>query len=508
MEEERRRKNPMLYPFAGMQLLVGTYKANGRVDISFKTHEMERVFTMEYKPAGRGEGLCVGEYLPEDIIRQTLEAKLVKFFIPALFAAHPKARNGEIHFSALGQYALDKLHASKPYADEGKNKRQTHLRKMIALWGDMPMEAITPDNCAHALTHSMEASAAKACIALLRRIYPIALAGITADLHVWDRYKQPGRKTTYSPKRRVRTRLIDNPPSPGQIAQAIQQCMSGICAGREAEKYLAAQIMIVEGIDVEEVCALQGDSLASVPGYQGNWCLEIKEIVVQQGDGRRKDRVRDNKHTIESMQPPERRTLGVSKIVSQCWSEYQAKHPEFTADQLLLKNPDNEERVLHPDAFRVWLGEAFGWILPETVLSVGGAAVSTSYEVEDAFWAASNYLLSDLGGYADEELRYHFGKKPLKMDAKHYAGFGAPSELVTMGKMKDKAIAALLGGICHRKPDAKTYQVLGRAGHVSRVHMEIDVAALLRCGFAEKDLLLRLSALGYSQRMRFVEKKD
>lgn len=452
--------------------------------------------------------LQIGEYPPEDIIRQTLQEKIAKLFLPALFAEYPKARNGKIHFSALGQYALDKLHASKSYADSSRSAHQTHLQKMIEFWGDMPMDAITPDNCANDLTHSMEPSAAKACIALLRRIYPIALASIATDLHVWDRYRQPGRRTKYSPKRRVRTRLIDNPPSPGQIAQAIQQCMAGIRAGREAEKYLAALIMLVEGIDVEEVCALRADSFIPVPEYPGSWCLRIERIVITQGDSHKEGRSRAPRHKIENMQPPEARTLGVSGILSRCWGEYQQNHPEFVAGQLLLNNPKNEDRIFAPDTFRVWLRETFGWILPAIVLAVGGAEVSTSYEVEDAFWAASNYLLADLGGYADEELRYHFAKKPLKMDGKHYAGFDAPSELVTLGKMQDKAIAALLGGICPAASSTKAYQVLGRAGHVSRIHMEIDIAALLQSGYSEKDLLLRLSALGCSQRILFVEKKD
>lgn len=50
MNEKKQRKAPIPYEVGGMRILVGTYKKNGRIDISYKSSEMKKAFCREYIP--------------------------------------------------------------------------------------------------------------------------------------------------------------------------------------------------------------------------------------------------------------------------------------------------------------------------------------------------------------------------------------------------------------------------------------------------------------------------
>lgn len=45
---ENTRRPPLQYTYAGMQLLIGTIKSNGRIDVSCRPAGEKKVFTMEY----------------------------------------------------------------------------------------------------------------------------------------------------------------------------------------------------------------------------------------------------------------------------------------------------------------------------------------------------------------------------------------------------------------------------------------------------------------------------
>lgn len=526
------RHKPRQISYGGMEFQVGTLKSNGRVDISYKSKEMQTAFTREYvpvsvppsfefeSPESEGTGLSIatpitletGAHLPENVIRWTLQEKLPRYFFCALFRSCPGERTGNIHFSLLGEYALVQLHKNFPLAPSTMVDEQDTLYKMIKLWGDHPLVEITPDNVGVDLTEKMSATLATKCTRLLRKIYPAAILGSnsddTADPFIWTKYKPAGRKTNYSPKRRIRTRLINNPPSPSKIREIVERCIHAIRSDDEADRHLAALIMLIEGIDVEEVCALRADSFKAIVGYQREWYLNIDRLVVSLRNETNGDFVRESRHRIENMLPPERRKLGLSRLVASYWNIYAANHIDFKGNQLLLSNPENRLRVLPPKKFRAWLKRNYGDIIPDTTLIVGETDISTSFEVEDAFWAASKFLLADRGGYSGEELRYHFGLKPAEMDGKHYAGFGTPSELVTQGKMQDKAIFSILGGGCiPNDTSAKQHQAIGQAGCASRIRIEIDVEKMLADN-CEYDLMLRLKALGFSQKITFVENEE
>lgn len=510
------RKAPILYQYAGMNLLIGTYKSNGRIDISFRIPGTKETFVREYTPVTQDpapiavpppkRALQVGQHPSEDIINWTLQTKFAKFFLPALFKHSPDARNGKIHFRALGEYALHMIQSSTPYADSTREVQEHALARMISLWGNRPMQDIIPSNCGNDLTNNMEMSTATTCISLLRQIYPVALAGCVDDLHLWTRYRQVGRKPRYSATRQVRKQLLNVPLPPGKICAAIKRCINLLETDTDAAKALAALVILIEGITVEEACALQANSLTEIAGYPNSWQLIIKKIIVSQRHPASGNHYsRDARHIIVDTFPPEARTLGCCRILSHYWHTYAIHHPEFAKNQLLLHNPDNRNRTLSPNQYRQWLNETFSDLLPDNTLAVDNNEISTSFDVEDVFRATSQYLLSDLAGYSSEELRHHFAKKPLKMDGKHYAGFDSPSALVTQGIMQDRALAYLLGCICPlNTSSSKIHQIPGQAGHISRIHLEIDAEKMLSIIGDEHDLILRLSALGFSQKIAFI----
>lgn len=296
-------------------------------------------------------------------------------------------------------------------------------------------------------------------------------------------------------------------PAPGIIVQAITRCRENICLGREASKFLAALIMIINGISIEEVCALRAKHLLSFDSNEKG--LLIEDIVVNQ---RKKDNdtqhTRRSRHTIEAMEPPENRILGVSSILAKCWDIYAGQHPDFKGEQLLLTSNENRKRILAPADFKLFLDKNFSDIIPGNCLVIEDEKIRTSFDIEDTCIAVARYLLTDLADYSNEELRYHFAQKPAAMDGRHYSGFDAPSAIITMGKMQTNALARLLGSGDATSTSSKVYPVEGRAGCVSRIHIEIDVAEMLSRIDMEQNLMMRFSALGFSQKISLIENKE
>ena len=538
----RVRRNPIPYQFCGMELKIGTFKANGRIDISYKSPDMKQAFTREYTPVMNDPGfppsaaqteievnisedsdadaetkttptlaLRVGEHPPAEIIQWTLQEKLPLHFLPALFREHPEARSGNIHFSVIAPYALTKLHAeASSLKASGKDREVKTLQSMIQLWGDKPLIELTPTYCEDDLVHKMTTTSATQCIRLMRKLYPCVILGTSSDPFVWTPYSHSGRKKKYTPKRRIRNVLLNVPPAPGKIAQAIKRCSKNIALNHDAAKFLAALILFTLGIDIEEVCALRAKHLISLRDSHEKGLL-IEDIVVKQRKEDSDDQhTRKSRHIIETIDPPERRILGVNAILAACWNTYAAQHPHFRDEQLLLSNNENRKRVLSPSDFKTWLAKNFSDVIPDNCLVVEGENIRTSFDIEDTCVAVARYLLTDLAGYSNEELRYHFVQKPAAMDGKHYAGFDSPSATITMGKMQTKAISKLLGGGYALSTSSKVYQIEGQADCVSRVHIEIDLEKALETNdlISKSDLLLRMSALGFSQKISFIENKN
>ena len=517
MSAKKVRKPPIEVTYGGLPLRVGTYKSNRRVDVSYRHKDSEgntHLFTREYIPVlpANSPPLVIGEYLSDDVIRATLADKIPSLFLPALFKKYPHACTPDLHLSILGPYVLKKLNASEQSKDSTILHRYRTLNKMAALWGDTPIREVVPERCADDLLR-MSTPSSDDCIALLRKIYPLVVLEKGAN-KVWGEYRQSGRKRGYSHPKRVRSMLLNLPPSPGQICEIINQCVDAIHQNKDAAKHLAALVMISEGILVDEACALRASSLSTLADYKGNFALHISEIVeiqdIPQTDCKKKgkkksNRIRSQRHIIEKLDAPENRLLGINTVLASCWQMYQRTHPKFKGDQLLLTNPKNHGRVLPPDEFRTWLNDKFGYLFPEDAIAIMGKQISTTYDVADRLRAGAQYLLTDISGFSSEETCYHFALVPQAMDSQHYVGFSAPSELVTMGVMQSMAIQRLMGSLPFEEgTSSKVYRIPGRAEKTSKIHINLDISKLLNLGF-DRDLLLRMRAHGYKMKITIQE---
>lgn len=505
------RHSPHVYPFGGMEIRVGTYKSNGRVDITYKAATAKKGYTQEYVPVlpDKSEmpatALQIHEHLPPNVVYATLREKLPTLFLPKLFAAYPAAKSGDIHFALMARYALHQVHTLSTYSDHTKANDRATLDLMIDLWGDKPMCQITPHNCAEDLTKMSKTTAAN-CIRVLRKIYPVAMATLVDNVELWSNYSQPRRRGEYSPQQRARKMLLHAPLPPRQIQLTVMRCWEAILSNNEAAKHLAALIILLLGVAIEEVCALRLDALVELP-YKGYFALLIDRVVVTQGKRKSNDgHVRGHRHIISRLDEPQRRPLGVSKLLWHLWITYREMNPARQDNQLLLANPDNPDRVYAPEEFEKWINANFKDLLPDDAIILGGQEIRATYSAVDYFFATAEYLLSDQAGYCEEETRYHWGESPQSMDAKHYVGFSSPTELVTQAVMQERALDVLRESSA-AEVTAKHIKVPGRGGYTIRVRVELDMQNL-ESKFAERALIARIKSLGNYINFSFEEKDE
>lgn len=451
----------------------------------------------------------VGEHLPDAVVLATLEKVLPVRFLPLLFKENLSAKSADIHFSLMGTYALHVLHKNIKFEKSTRDRQRRALNLMVACWGALPVGEILPERCADDLL-KMETTAATECVALLRQLIPAALTGVVENVCVWDKYTQAGRKKRYSPSRRVRSVLLNNPPAPGKIEPIIKRCLDGIAAGVEAEKYLATLIMMCERVTLEEICALRLKSMTALPGYDDHYGLLIEDYVVAHGTRKKNDgHVRGQRHTIEKMEAPDKRVIGVAKIASDAWDSYRTAHPDYGDARLLLSSPQNANRVLAPDIFMGWLDEHFGDLFPVHSAIVEGKVITTNFDAEAHLITTACFLLEDCSCYSEEEIRYHYGETPKHMDAKHYAGFDAPSEIVAMGEFQNLAIAKLCSGVPDQGKSRKSRKILGIPNKTTHIHLEINAKELMAIQSREpKDLQFRMIAHGFNARIKAYKKGE
>ena len=514
METPKSRKRPLEVSYGGLDLRVGTYKSNGRIDISHRCQFVapnpgkisSELFTREYVPVllPGDSPLIIGEHLPEDIMQRTLVEKIPKSFLPALEKTHPEVITADLHLCILGPYLverLNKLESSRPSTIVGRAKT---LSTMLKLWGNRSLKELTPATCADDLL-ALAPKPSESCCTLLRKIYPLVTQSGTSD--TWKKSPMAGRHSSYSHPQRVRKMLLNTPPSPLQLSNMLKLCTDAIHQGIDSEKHLAALIVATEGVSIEEVCALHADSLIELPGYKGFFGLQIFNVVKTQmtapkemskADKVSTERIRGQRHIIEELHEPKRRTLGMNDLLMHCWHIYQEMHPEFSGKQLLLVNPDNHQRILAPEQFQTWLDERFKDFLPDDEILVAGVSIKPTYDVESFLQAGAKYLVKDLAEYSSEETRYQFGSPPQAMDAKHYVGFYAPSELVTMAVMKSLAIQNLPERFLWQNVTGSKSRIFyGKSQKTTRLYLEFDINKLLASGF-HQDLLFRMKVHGYS----------
>lgn len=516
---QEKRCNPTRFVYRGLPLWIGFEKQNGfwsKIVVSFRVED--NLSRRSIRPYGLT--LCSRRYTPQcekkrpiekqitnEIVEATLDRVMPTKFLPNLFEECPSIKTGDLTFGLLSPFALTKLHQVMGYEESTEEAQFETLHCMINLWGDWSIKEIIPERCAPELL-DMTVTPMKECIRLLRRLFEFELGALVENPRIWHEYRTPNRRNAYHPARAILNTTLNKPASIGQFSKAIDLCERNIKNPVDGAAYLCAMAILTEGIVVEECCALLAGDMVPLSGYEGYYGLNIHQFVETQGNRSRGDgHVRGQRHIVSEyvFGTHERRWLGVSPRLATGWKVYRESHPDVSDEDRLLCDPRNSQRLLAPEDYREWLNDTFRPLFPERYVILQGKTIEESNDIEKLMRVTAKEQLRDFGRYAAEEFRYQNGQKPLAMDGLHYAGFDAPTELVTMALMQERPIRAAKG-YCPdelRKNSSKLFGVPGHPKKTTMMHVQIKIPATDHAS----DIIARMSAeMGFSA--SFIVKKE
>lgn len=484
-----KRIGPQLYVYGGLALWVRAEQKNGiwgKLVVTYRAEPSKRsalpygkvLMEEKYTPSSK-EPQTVDKPLSEDIIEATLNHVLPRFFLDLLFKQFPQAKTDSLTFKLVGPFALHRLHQVTPSAESTKEDQTKILDRMLAMWGDCTINEITPELCAPQLL-KMDITPMRNCVRLLRRLFEIELGSLVANPRIWHEYHMPARRKGYSPVRAAKKTILCKPGSLDQVSTLVDICEEHLTDLVEGAKYLCAMIILMEAIEVEECCALTAGAITRLEGYEDYFGLYIGRYVDPQGiRSSDEEYTREQRHVLADYENPyEARWLGVSPRLAAAWLRFRDTHPDVADGDLLLHNSRNKNRCMHPEEYREWLDNTLREIFPRRKIILAGEEVSEGWHIEDLLQATAKELASDFGGYAKEELRYQMGQKPQEMDARHYAGFSAPTELAKMALMQERALRAVKGmDMSHWEKGRKRFSLPGAPMKATAAKIRIKIPA-------------------------------
>ena len=443
--------------------------------------------------------LPIEQPIPADVIEATLDSVMPTLLLPKLVDEMPQLKTDELSFAVLGPYALQRLQAFRNCEESTKSNQVRAMNTMLALWGDQPLRNITPEACAKDLLEQMPFSTAEECVRVLRQIFLAEFANIVKDPHVWERYRLSFKKKSYSATRVIRSKLLDNPLPLVVIADIVDICMQHITDPVLGGKYLGALCILLEAVSSEEACALTVGSLVELRQYPGKYALRIDYEINTQGSRSRGDgHVRAQRHTRDLiLDEYQHRDIGVCDIIEQAWLLFTASH---TADKeaLIMTNPKNRNRLLSPETYDKWLQRTFSAQLDQQAVLLGDKEIVGKCSAAERLAASAVSLMREQGRMAEEEIRYHIGDPPQKMDAKRYVGFAEESALLAVGEMLTCACQEILRNTFSGKSKTRTqkeYLAAGVPGRTTLANITIKIPPTMS---AQDILLLLTSRFGFS----------
>ena len=504
------RNSPIAYDYHGLRLYISPIAKHGTITtlaVSYREpatsnrskSEMGKILLkLVYRPKC-DQALPVDQPIPSEVISATLDSVLPTLFLPKLFAAQPQIKTDELSFAVLGPYALQRLQAFRDCKESTKIDQVRAMNKMLALWGDQPLRNITPEACAKDLLEQMPFSTAEECVRVLRQIFLAEFSNVVKDPHVWERYHLSRKENTYSATRVIRARLLDNPLPAAVIADIVDISMQHITDPTLGGRYLGALCLVLEAISLEEACALTAGSLVKLRQYPGKHAIRVDHQINTHGSRSRGDgHIRDQRHTRDLiLDNYQNRDIGVCDIVEQAWSLFCSSH---TADEdaLIMTNPANPDRVLSPDTYDAWLADTFRVQLDQQAVYLGDEKVHGTCTAADRLAATAVSLMREQGRMTAEEIHYHIGERPKKMDAKHYAGFHEEATLSSIGEKLTCACQAIYRNRYSEKTSPRTrkeYMAEGVPGRMTMVNITIKIPPTI----SQRDLLLLVtSRFGFS----------
>ncbi|MCQ2420972.1 MAG: hypothetical protein MJ118_07530, partial [Clostridia bacterium] len=290
----------------------------------------------------------VGEGTREEVIQSTIEAVVPTAFLPELFHVAPELMTGNLACAVVLPTARIRLEAMQTVTAETTAKRRKAMTVILQLWGDLSVKDLTPERCAPGIL-SMGTAMATNCISLLRALFAGFLTQIVDDPHIWERYRVTGRKTRTSLEATERRNLLPPVLTEDQCRQMMLRCINGLST-RYADRYIAAALMLVTGISVDEICALDLRTLKEGNEY-AVWYVDIDKSLQPSKNGK--------KYSIN----PQTNKYRHRRVALGRWI-MGLLHPLIEAGRtLVLRNPSNPLRTLSPKIFEQWLDDTFGELI-------------------------------------------------------------------------------------------------------------------------------------------------
>lgn len=385
-----------------------------------------------------------GADIPESVIVATLNKVFYAYLLPKILDAQPDLWSSGQPFALLAPIAFEQLCKMDDYAQRTREAKQRALNTLLKLFGDLPIREVVPERCAPIMMDAkIGEEAFYECVRVMRALYEPQFAQIVKDIKAWAHYQPKGFKRSYSVAAVTRRTFLHQPLTAWQCSEFLNRCVDNIGDPVFGTRYFAAAVLLLTAMDVAEVCALHGTSIAPVPCDKNFFYVSVSEVIQTIGknktltqDGVRRQRGRQ--HRAERLDPAslQARKLPFCHILSELWAELRKTHP-MNPDDYILHDRRNAERNLSPEEFSQWLDNAFSDIVQiSDEFKLADKSIRSTYRVKD-FLVVSAEMIYDKSDIPEEGVRCLLSKVPLHIDAKHYIEFQGDSALRKFDRLID-----------------------------------------------------------------------
>ena len=501
-EEKQTRKQPYPYTYYGSTVYIRhIHNSDGRIDkleVSIRNGSVRSVefaygkitFSRRYQ---LGHQYAVTEDSPDAarVIQDRLNSILPNQFFPSYFEHHRDGLHNELQLAVVFPYAWRKIKATFDYTDAAREDKKAAVETILQTFGSWTIHELAPTAVAAELNRIAQRSkkTAAQCSIIFHHLFETVLQNVDRAVSVdWHSYHFHTSRGHYLPAYQARKRLLAPVLSELQCQTILRRCVEEVTKKADP-KYFAAAVMLIEGVSLEEICALRLDCFRSLRSYPGRY-LQISKEVVPMGRSRSKPECAPVKYTVTD---PENiyqyRNIGVGSLLSGLLDHMTRQCADQTA--FLLVKYRNKKRCMSPDAYEAWLEKTFRDVIGKPEL-YSDKIISSSASASDFFAGTAMHMYRSCG-MTGEELLHHFGLSPKNTDGIYYADFNSESALVKAGKIQDLWLSNLLPSAapCAVK---EGYDTLGHAGdiphQIPRLEITIDIPPGTRL---EQDLVVRLT---------------
>lgn len=452
---ERKRKLPDPYTFYGSTVYV---RSIHRPDGTIRHLEVsKRDKSSELGKYDYGKILLTRRYaisetvrIKDDssdaghIIREKLDDVLPNQFFPDFFDNYRDCLSNDLQLAVVLPYAWQKIKVAQKYTNASLDDKEPAIKIMLKYFGGNPIHELSPKYVAPILNDIAQISkkTAKQCNIIFHLLFETVLQNVDKEIATdWRSFHFRVPRGSYLPTYQVRKRLLAPILNEAQCSEIIRRCTKGM-ETKEAPRFFAAALMLIEGVSLKEICALRLDCFRNMKCYTGCY-LQIREEVVLQGEKQKKrdERTRKPRYSIKE---PENyyqcRNLGVGVRLEEMLDVLKKRNTDPNA--LLLSRKSNAKRLLHPEDFESWLEEKFRDVIGKPEIYSDKIVEDTAY-VSDYLWNTALHMYRS-NGMENEELLHHFGLPPKRTDGVYYADFNAESALVKAARIQDLWLANIL----------------------------------------------------------------